>query len=209
MALRIVGAGVGRTGTASLKQALEQLLDGPCFHMAELFEHPELTPTVHAAARGEDIDWASFPPGYVATVDWPACAFWRQLADASPGAPVLLSSRESSEKWWESYSQTILRAMTAPVPPEDTDWMARRALMSDLMPNTFSPDWKTREGAIAGYERHNAAVREAIPAERLIDWRPGDGWEPICEKLGVAVPDEPFPHTNTTQQFREASDAVE
>jgi sulfotransferase family protein len=209
MALRVVGAGVGRTGTASLKLALERLLGGPCFHMGELFEHPELTPRLQAAARDEDIDWADLLPGYVATVDWPACAFWRQLADANPGAPVLLSTRESSEKWWESYSGTILQAMTAPVPPEDEAWMGRRALMTDLMPNTFSRDWETREGAIAGYERHNAAVRAAIPAERLIDYRAGDGWEPICAALGVDVPDEPFPHTNTTAQFRERSDAVD
>jgi Sulfotransferase domain len=208
MALRIVGAGVGRTGTASLKLALEQLLGGPCFHMGELFDHPELTPTLQAAARGEQVDWATFPPGYVATVDWPACAFWRELAGANPGAPVLLSTRESSEKWWESYSSTILKAMTAPVPPEDTAWVGRRALMSELMPR-FSPDWTTREGAIAGYERHNAAVRDEVPAERLIDWSPGDGWEPICRALGVPVPDDPFPHTNTGAEFRERSDAIE
>ncbi len=202
MALRVVGAGLGRTGTASLKFALEELLGSRCFHMSELFERPDLTPTLHAAARGEDVDWEGFPDGFAASLDWPACAFWRELADANPDAPVLLSTRSSAAKWWESYSQTILQALTKDVPPEDEAWAARRALMMDLMPNTFTPDWRARDGAIAGYERHNAAVREAVPAKRLIDWQPGDGWRPICEALGMAVPDEPFPHTNTTEQFR-------
>jgi len=200
--LRIVGAGLGRTGTASLKLAVEQLVGGPCFHMSELIEDTSSVDVWHAAARGEDVDWDGFPAGFAATLDWPACAFWHQLADANPEAPVLLSTRSSSEKWWESYSQTVMRALTKPIPPEDTDWVARRALMMDLMPKTFTPDWQDQDGAIAGYERHNAAVRDAIPAERLIDWQPGDGWEPICAALGVAVPDEPFPHTNTTQEFR-------
>jgi len=207
MALRIVGAGLGRTGTASLKLALEQLLDGPCFHMSELFEHPELTPVLHSGARREPVDWEGFPPGYEATLDWPACAFWRELAAANPDAPVLLSTRSSAEKWWESYSQTILKVMTSPVPPDDEAWVARRALMMDLMPSTFAAGWQEREGAIAGYERHNAAVREGIPAERLIDWQPGDGWEPICAVLGVPVPSEPFPHTNTSAEFRAALEA--
>src|SRR3954453_7085732 len=122
MALRVVGAGLGRTGTASLKLALEQLRGGRCFHMAELIEDNSATPFLHTAARGEDVDWQGFPPGFVATVDWPACAFWRELAAANPDAPVLLSTRDSAEKWWNSYSETILPALTKPVPPEETEW---------------------------------------------------------------------------------------
>ena len=202
MALRVVGAGLGRTGTQSLKLALELLLDGPCFHMSELIEHPEPTAFLRSAARGEPVDWAGFPPGYVATVDWPACAFWRELAAANPDAPVLLSTRDSAERWWASFSQTIVPALSKQVPADDEAWVARRALMMDVMPKTFTADWSRRESAIAAYERHNASVRNAIPSERLIDHRAGDGWEPICSALGLPVPDEPFPHTNTSAEFR-------
>jgi hypothetical protein len=202
MGLQVVGAGLGRTGTHSLKLALEQLLDGPCFHMSALIEHPEPTAFLQSAARGEPLDWTGFPPGYVATVDWPACAFWRQLAEANPDAPVLLSTRDSAETWWESYSETIVPALTTPVPPDDEPWLARRAMMMDLMPTTFTADWSDRGAAIAAYERHNAAVREAVPAERLIDYRAGDGWKPICDALKMPVPSDPFPHTNTTAQFQ-------
>ena len=202
MALRVVGAGLGRTGTHSLKLALEHLLGGRCFHMSELFERPDLTPILHAAVRGEAVDWAGFPEGFVASVDWPACAFWRELAAANPTAPVLLSTRDSAEQWWSSYSETVVPALTKAVPPGDHAWLARRAMMMDLMPSTFTPDWSKRESAIAAYQRHNAAVREAIPPERLIDYRAGDGWEPLCTALGMPVPDEPFPLTNTRAEFR-------
>lgn len=202
MALRVVGAGLGRTGTHSQRVALEKLVGGTCFHMSALIEDSASTPLWQAAARGEPVDWEGFPPGYVATVDWPACAFWRELAAANPEAPVLLSTRSSAEEWWGSFSKTIVPALTKPVPPEDTDWVARRAMMMDLMQNTFEPNWSDREAAIGGYERHNAAVRSAVPPGRLIDWQPGDGWEPICEALGIAVPDEPFPHTNRSAEFR-------
>jgi hypothetical protein len=200
--LEVVGAGLGRTGTNSLKLALERLLGGACFHMSALIERPEPTAVLHAAARGEPVDWHGFPPGYVATVDWPACAFWRQLADANPNAPVLLSTRGSGQEWWDSYSETIVPALAKPVDPEDVAWAARRALMMDLMSNTFTPDWSDRTAAIAAYERHNAAVRNGVPVDRLIDYAPGDGWEPLCEALGTPVPEEPFPHTNTKGQFR-------
>jgi hypothetical protein len=206
MALQLVGAGLGRTGTTSLKLGVEALLDGRCFHMLELFEHPELTPTLHAAARGEAVEWRGFPPGYVATVDWPACAFWRELADANPDAPVLLSTRASAEEWWASYSRTILRALSKPVDDGAEDWAARRALMTDLMERTFTADWRRRDAAIAAYERHNAAVRQGVPATRLIEWSPGDGWEPICAALSIPVPDESFPHANTAAEFREIVD---
>ncbi len=160
--LKIVGAGLGRTGTNSLKLALEQLLGEPCYHMYEVAAHPADAARWHAAVRGERVDWDELLGGYAATVDWPASAFWGELLEANPGALVLLSTREDAGQWWESAS----------------------------------------DGAIAAYERHNALVRAEVPAERLIDWRPGDGWAPICSALGVPVPDEPFPHLNTTAQFR-------
>jgi hypothetical protein len=207
--LRVVGAGLGRTGTNSLKLALERLTGGRCYHMTELFERPDDLPVWQAAIRGEPPDWRRFPAGVTATVDWPACAFWAGLAEAHPDAVVLLSVRESAEQWWRSFEATIHAGLSRPVPSDRPDWAARRKVTLEMMDRTFTPDWREREGAMAGYEAHNAAVREAIPAGRLVEWRTGDGWEPICAALGVPVPDEPFPHVNTTEEFQAEQHASE
>ena len=200
--LKIVGAGLGRTGTNSLKLALEQLLGEPCYHMYEVAAHPADASFWHAAVRGEPVDWDELLGGYAATVDWPASAFWAELLEANPGALVLLSTREHAAQWWESASRTIIPTVSEPLPVDNPETAARRAMIRDMMRLRFTPQWHERDGAIAAYERHNALVRAAVPAERLIDWRPGDGWTPICSGLGVPAPDEPFPHLNTTAQFR-------
>jgi hypothetical protein len=201
MTLRVVGAGLGRTATNSLKLALEQLLEGACYHMSEAIERPQDTAVWHAAARGEPVDWSAFPAGVEATVDWPACAFWRELADAHPDALVLLSTRSSAEAWWESFDNTIGSSMRKPVPDNDPDWRDRRAMVLEVL-HRFSPDIADRELTIAAYQRHNAAVRAEVPAGRLIDWRATDGWQPLCDGLGLPVPAEPFPHVNTGAEFR-------
>jgi hypothetical protein len=207
--LRVVGAGLGRTGTNSLKLALERLTGGPCYHMVELFERPDDLPLWRAAVHGDPPDWRTFPAGYSAAVDWPACAFWAGLADAHPDAIVLLSMRESAEQWWRSFEATILDGLSRPVPADRPDWAARREVTLAMLERTFTPDWRDRDGATAGYEAHNAAVRATIASGRLVEWRPGDGWEPICAALRVPVPDEPFPHVNTTEEFRAEQDASE
>jgi hypothetical protein len=202
MALRVIGAGVGRTGTHSLKLALEQLLDGPCYHMSELFGRDDDIAVWHAAARGEPADLTGMLDGYAATVDWPAAAFWRELREGSPDAVVLLSQRRSPEAWWDSFSRTIVDTLSTPVPADDVAWTRRRALTTDMMANRFTPDWADRDAAIAAYIRNNDEVRRAVPADRLVEWQPGDGWGPLCHALNVDEPDEPFPHTNTTAEFR-------
>ncbi len=202
MALRVVGAGLGRTGTNSLKVALERLLGGRCYHMWELIERPDDTAAWHAAVRGEPVDWTGLMPSFVATVDWPACAFWRELLDASPGAIALLSTRDSAEEWWASMERTIVPVLGDSVPEDEPERMARRAMILELMERRFEPRWVERDAAIAAYERHNAEVRREAPPERLVDWRPRDGWGPICAALDVPVPEEPFPHTNRSAEFR-------
>ncbi len=199
MTLRVVGAGLGRTGTNSLKLALEQLLDGRCHHMIEVFGDPAQVPLWMAAARGEP-DWPAVFDGFVATVDWPGAAFWRQLVDEYPDALVLLSQRESADAWWESARRTIFTTFNGehPLPPEAAPWFETlRGLLAD---NGIDPG--DEAASKAGYERHLAAVRAEVPADRLLEWTPGDGWGPLCDALGVAVPDEPFPHVNTTAEFR-------
>jgi hypothetical protein len=205
MTLRVVGAGLGRTGTHSLKLALEQLLGGPCYHMSELIDREADTAVWAGATRSEDVDWASFLSGFAATVDWPACAFWEPITAAHPDAIVVLSIRESPEAWWKSVERTIVQALQRPVPDDDAAWKERRQMVIAMVESTFTPDWRDRDGAIAGYVRHNEHVRATVPADRLVEYRPGDGWEPLCEALGVEIPAEPFPHTNTTADFRASS----
>lgn len=200
MTLRVVGAGLGRTGTHSLKLALEQLLDGPCYHMTELFPRPQHIPVWHQAIDGHPVDWPALLEGFKATVDWPGAAVWRPLHEFYPDAVVLLSVRQSAEAWWNSFSQTILAVMERGQPEGQSDdpWFA----MATTMLRRFSPDGLGRDAVLAAYEAHNAEVRRVVPADRLIEWEPGQGWGPICAGLGLAEPAVPFPHVNTTDDFR-------
>ena len=197
MTLRIVGAGLGRTGTHSLKLALEQLLGGPCYHMVEVFGHQDHVPLWHAALNDESVDWNVLFDGYVATVDWPSCGVWESIAAANPDALVLLSTRASAEQWWQSASNTIFMASDA-LAGQNEAWHQ----MVMAMFRRFTPEWPDETACKAAYERHNAHVRATVPPAKLIDWQPADGWSPLCDALGVPVPDQPFPVTNTTADFR-------
>ena len=196
--LKVVGAGVGRTGTHSLKIALEQLLGGTCHHMVEVFAHPDEVPVWTDAINGKSIDWPALMQGYRAQVDWPGGSFWPELSAANPDALVLLSTRDP-DAWFTSCSNTIFAGLRQMVDGGD-QWMAA---MLRLFKERFSDQIQDRDAMVAAYEKHNDAVRAAIPEERLLEWTPSDGWEPICERLGVPVPSEPFPVTNTTKEFRE------
>lgn len=198
MGLKVVGAGLGRTGTHSLKNALEILLGGTCYHMIELFPRPEHIALWRDALDGREPDWSSMLGEFTAAVDWPAAALWRELHAAFPDSVVILSTRSSAEQWWGSFSETILAVMQREPPPEMVDWYA----MSEAMLSRVTPDYADRDRCIAGYEAHNAAVRAEVAPDRLVDWRPVDGWGPICAGLGLPVPDVPFPHVNTTDDFR-------
>ena len=211
MELRVVGAGVGRTGTLSLKTALEQLLGAPSYHMLEVFEHPEHV-ALWGAAATSSIDWEAIVGGYASTTDFPACLFWQELTEANPDAVVLLSTRRDTKTWWESASQTIFAIDPANLPPEMSEWWQMWEAVSTAR---FTVDVTDEAAACAAYERHNAAVRATVPPERLVEWQPGDGWEPICAALGVSVPDEPFPRLNAREDFPQVtagtsiSDALE
>jgi hypothetical protein len=200
MGLQVVGAGLGRTGTHSLQLALQQLLGGRCYHMIEVFGRPDDIAVWHAAVNGNQPDWNEFLADYNATVDWPACSFWREISAANPDAVVLLSSRDT-DGWWKSASNTIFAVGDRPA-TGDPQFDAQRAMALDMFVNTFTPGWQDETEAKRAYEAHNADVRASVPADRLIDYHAGDGWEPICERLGLPVPSEPFPHLNTTDEFR-------
>jgi len=206
MTLRVIGAGVGRTGTASLKAALEQLLGAPCYHMREVFGHPEHVAHWHAAARGEMPDWDALLEGYAAAVDWPPSAFWSELAAANPDAVIVLSLR-SAESWWESANETIFRAIESVGNAPGGGLDGWSDMVRAMLANRFTSEIADREASIAAFERHNADVRARAPADRLVEWRAQDGWAPLCDALGLPVPDEPFPRTNTREQWR-AQDAA-
>ena len=190
MALKVVGAGLGRTGTKSLKTALEILLDGPCHHMYEVIEHPESYHYWEEAAAGDLPDWEEVFAGYVASVDWPSAAYWQQISAVYPDAMVLLSTRASAEDWYRSAIATIFD-FVAPGPPGSPIRIAAVGFPRDP------------EGAMAAYEAHNQHVRDTVPPDRLVEWQPGDGWGPLCAGLGLAMPTAPFPHENTTAEFQE------
>lgn len=216
MALRVVGAGLPRTGTTSVKMALERLLGAPCYHMRELIGRLDDAAVWRDAYAGVLPDWDRFFAGYGAAVDWPASRFWRELAEAFPDALVLLSYRESPQQWYRSMDRTVLEGArrVARQGPEDNDlppgpWTEfatpeQSRAMSEMSRAMFGgafDDPFDADGVIATYERHLAEVRAAVPAHRLVEWRPGDGWAPLCAALDVPVPDEPFPHENTAAEM--------
>ena len=197
MSLRVVGAGLGRTGTHSLKLALETLLDAPCYHMMEIRDRPDDADVWRRAAEGETLDLTRSIEGYAATVDWPTAAFWRQFSQENPDAVILLSTRASSQEWWESANSTIFE-VSRQMDPGPVYHM-----LNSLFPSTFTADFSDHDAAVAAYDAHNAAVRRHAPADRLVEWRPGDGWQPLCEALGTPAPDQPFPHSNARDDFRQ------
>jgi len=191
--MQVIGAGLGRTGTYSLMLALEKLLGGPCYHMAKVFDRPADVALWKKASEGGAVDWKSMFAEFKAGVDWPICAFAVDLVEVYPDALILLSNRDF-ESWWKSASTTIFPSSGQ----AEGEW---RDMVEALFGNTFTSELDNKEACRAAFERHYRHVRENIPAERLLEWTAADGWAPICDALGLAVPDEAFPHTNTTEEF--------
>lgn len=206
--MKLIGAGFGRTGTMSLKLALERIGYGPCFHMIDLIRDPETLPYWQAAVDGEEVDWTEAFDGWESTVDWPGCSFWEQYAEIWPDAPVLLTVRDP-ESWYESVRNSIHAAKEAatrgemqggvekPPSPE-----ALKMINGLIWDGTFQGRFLDRDFAIRVFNEHNEAVKAKAPADRLLVWDVKQGWEPLCAFLGVEVPDEPFPHLNDTASFR-------
>jgi hypothetical protein len=192
--LNVVGAGLGRTGTNSLKVALEHLLKKPCYHMWEVFSHPEHAPVWTAAAKGSMPDWDEFLLGFGATIDFPAAAFWPELMDANPDALVLLSVRDTDD-WWNSCRRTIFSSDNPPPPGQIGE------MIEAMWENRFTRDIQTEAVAKKTYEAFNEKVRRNVPPERLLEWQPGDGWGPICAALDLSIPDQQFPHVNSSAEF--------
>ena len=204
MALQVLGAGFGRTGTNSLRLALERLGFGPCHHMFEVRDNPGQLPAWEAAARGEPVDWDAMFAGYRAQVDWPGAAYWRQLAAHYPDARVILSIRDP-DAWFDSVQATIGPFMTTMRGRHDSPHMNAIAEMCAqfIVQDIFDGRMDDRAHATAVFAAHVEEVTAALPAERLLVYETGTGWGPLCTFLGVPVPDEPYPLTNTTTEFRD------
>lgn len=198
MALEIIGAGFGRTGTYSLKAALERLSFGPCHHMSEVIGDPEQIRLWNEAAEGRP-DYARIFAGFRSAVDFPVSAFWQEALAANPGAKVILSDRDP-EDWYGSFSQTILPLILdrASWPDERRSWfeMIDRVIIGRAFGGRTD-----REGILAAYSANAAAAREFVSEGRALVFRARDSWEPLCRFLGVEVPDEPYPMTNPRAEF--------
>jgi hypothetical protein len=205
MTLKVIGAGLGRTGTLSLKLALEQLGFAKCYHMGEVMAGGYF-PKWAAVGEGKP-DWDAIFDGYAATTDYPACTYWRELADYYPDAKVLLSVRDA-DSWYESTRATIFSEMVdgmiAGGPP------AAQAMFNTALPMDLIRSHRDERDAMTAYFRaHNQAVIDGIAPERLLVFEVKQGWGPLCAFLGVDVPDEPFPRVNErddlARRFSEAS----
>ncbi|MCF6521564.1 sulfotransferase family protein [Streptomyces sp. JJ36] len=202
--LELIGAGFGRTGTLSMKAALERLGHGPAYHMAEILAEPRRLRDWSRVLGGAEPDWYRIFDGYRSTVDWPGAAYWRELCAAFPQAKVLLTVRDP-ERWYDSTRRTIHRFSRDPAGfPGEEGAAFRAAVRTMVWEGTFGGRFEDKAHAIRVFEEHNAAVQREIPADRLLVYRAGDGWEPLCAFLGTDVPDEDFPHLNDAASMQEA-----
>ena len=213
--MKVIGAGFGRTGTLSLKTALEELGFAPCYHMVELFNNPDDVDQWEAATRGEVVDWEAFLAGYQATVDWPGCAFYKELMLVYPEAKVLLTVRDF-DKWYESVLATIYgtsrRFEQMRKAPVRSFFIGRlfpagrmrvvRLINNLIWEKTFGGNFEDKAHALAVFNQHIEEVKRLVPADRLLVYNVKEGWGPLCAFLGVAVPtDKPFPHLNERAGF--------
>ena len=199
MHLKVVGTGVGRTGTYSLKLALNELGFGPCHHMEEvLLNMPEQVPLWVNATNGKP-DWEAIYKGYNSAVDWPTAGFFRELSAAYPHAKFVHTVR-SPESWADSFSETIYKILAGKdqAPQEKRDWLNMAARVIE---KTGFPSGLDMAELIKAFTAHTEAVKKAVPASQLLVFQVKDGWAPLCEFLGVSVPDKSFPRTNDRGEF--------
>lgn len=201
MTLKVIGAGFGRTGTTSIKAALEMLGLGPCHHMSEVFEKPAQLPFWQDCVAGKPADWCAFFAPYRSAVDWPSTHYWRELAEVFPTAKILLSVREEPS-WLSSFERTIkpliLRRNEAPDPHRLSVLEFAKTMIAD---QAFGGDLADRERLLSAYRERIAAVERDVPADRRLRFDVADGWQPLCRFLDVPVPREPFPRLNDSREF--------
>jgi len=212
MALQIIGTGQGRTGTMSLKLALEILGYGKCYHMFELFQHPEEIVYFEQAEKGEKVDWDKLFEGYKSAVDFPVIRYYKELMAKYPDAKLIHTTREV-DSWYKSVSDTIFWAskpsfgrifkMMVKVPFSSTLRKRLRILKYNgaLLDKFYGKDLKNKEAVTKVFKDYNEDVLKSVPHERLLVFDVKSGWEPLCKFLNVAVPSVPFPRSNSTDEF--------
>ena len=210
MSLKVIGAGFGRTGTTSLKAALERLGFNRCYHMFEFMEHPEHAKYWDAASKGKPVDWDALFEGYQSTLDWPGCSYYQELMQRYPDAKVLLTVRDP-EKWYQSAQKTIFSApgglggfLRFLLRPQQlrSGLIVRRILFK----GTFGGKVKDKAHTVRVFEEHIEEVKRTVPEERLLVYNVKEGWGPLCTFLEVSIPDEPFPHLNDAGSFQEQAE---
>ncbi|MFF5294798.1 sulfotransferase family protein [Paractinoplanes globisporus] len=198
----VIGVGFGRTGTLSLKVALEQLGFGPCMHMLPLLDDPWRATLLSHAADGDMACLDAAFDDYRSTVDWPGAYFWRELTARHPRARVILTVRDP-DRWYDSAFKTIYTAATTDgsLPPSMA--AGREMAEKTVWDGTFGGRFADREATIQLFQDHNAAVRAEIAPDRLLEFTVGEGWGPLCEFLGVPAPATPFPRLNDESAFHQ------
>lgn len=208
MPLKVIGAGEGRTGTVSLKLALEQLGFGPCYHMSDFVGTPSHWPAWERVFDNQPIDWDGIYKGYVAAVDTPSNAYYRELAAFYPQAKIILTVRDP-ESWYRSvmatvWSDAVQSALAASplagIIGKLTATVPERHFAGSLVDGKWRAP--NREDGIAGFIRYNETIKSVIPPERLLVYEVKEGWAPLCKFLNVPVPDTPFPRENSTEDFQ-------
>lgn len=199
MTMQVIGAGVGRTGTYSLKLAIDQLQFGPCHHMVEVLHNmPVHVPLWSSAAAGKP-DWSQIYDGYKSAVDWPTACFFRELVKEFPSAKFILTERDP-ERWADSFGGTIYKLLAGRdgAPQEMRAWLD---MAGDIIARSGFPPGLDRDGLIEAFIAHNDAVKEAIPASQLLVFEVKQGWEPLTAFLDAPIPAEEFPRTNHREEF--------
>ena len=201
MPLKIIGSGYGRTGTMALKIALETLGCGPCYHMLEVSKNPGHDKLWREATDRGTADWDTIFANYQACVDWPACSFWEALLNQYPDAKMILSIRDP-EDWYQSVKNTIYQRMKMPRESENEE--AHRDMAYHLILElTFNRSFADKKYAIDIFNHHIAEIKRKVPDDKLLVYETGTGWGPLCRFLQLPIPNQSYPHVNTTREFRE------
>ena len=202
--MKVLGAGFGRTGTMSLKIALEKLGIGPCYHMREVVSHPSHIKIWYDISRGEYPNWDRLFSGFNSAVDFPVCLFYEELVNKFPDAKFILTLRDF-DTWYESTANTIYK-----VPTMLPDWFKRVVypirMFIELQVNLiwvglFKNNFSDIESTELVYNEHLKSVKKTIPADKLLIYRVNEGWGPLCEFLNVDKPEIPFPKVNDTAEM--------